>query len=275
MPHRQIRRCALAFALAALVFPPGGQARDGIGRVVAQPNRLTAGTANNTITFTYTADAAALRGQLHFVVPPGWTAPQVSNAARPGYVRIARRGCAAATRVVSVRGRTVSIDAVCRRGTAFRLAYSGVLAPTLAAPGYTFLTASRTPAKNGRPARFLPLAPLKQPIVAVIGGPVDHLQITTTSVAIAGASFSLTVRPIDVYGNTARDATGAYYSPTVTLTSTDAKATLPASYTFVANDFGTHTFRGLVLNTPGTQTITVSDPTGVTGDSLPITVWPY
>ena len=243
--------------------------------MVSQPNRVTAGSTGNTLTFTFTADSASVRGRTLFSVPTGWTAPQAANSARPGYVRIGRRGCAGATRLGRIHGQTIIVNTLCRKGASFRIVYSDVTAPRLAA-GYAFLTetGSTTP-RSGRPPRFLPLAPAKQPVVAVLGGLVDHFQITTTSLATAGTPFSLTVRPLDIYGNIARDASGNYYMTTMSFTSTDPSATLPAPYTTVPADFGTHTFRGLVLNTPGTQTIRVSDQNGITGESLPITVSSY
>src|SRR5205085_11854519 len=139
--------------------------------------------------------------------------------------------------------------------------------------GYTFLTETR--ARGAKNRRFLPLTPVNQPVVPVIGAAPDHYQITTTSLATVGTPFTLTVRPIDVYGNTARGSNSDFYADAVSFTSTDPAATLPAPYTMQPADFGTHTFRGLVLNTPGVQTIHVSDRNGITGDSLPITVTAY
>jgi predicted outer membrane repeat protein len=54
--------------------------------------------------------------------------------------------------------------------------------------------------------------------------------------------------------------TGAIYTAftgTVTLTSSDPKATLPATYTFLSSDNGVHTF-SVTLNTLGTQSITAT-----------------
>jgi hypothetical protein len=42
-------------------------------------------------------------------------------------------------------------------------------------------------------------------------------------------------------------------------TTTDTAAQLPTLYVFTAADAGSHTFTGLMLVTPGNQTITVSD----------------
>jgi hypothetical protein len=59
---------------------------------------------------------------------------------------------------------------------------------------------------------------------------------------------------------TAEDGSGAAivgYTGTVTLTSSDAHATLPAAYTYLGSENGVHTFT-VTLNTGGTQTITAT-----------------
>ena len=71
--------------------------------------------------------------------------------------------------------------------------------------------------------------------------------------ASAGVSNSMTVVAYDPYGNI---ATG--YLGTLRFTSTDASATLPANYTFIAGDAGTKVF-SVALNTRGVQSITVTD----------------
>ena len=57
----------------------------------------------------------------------------------------------------------------------------------------------------------------------------------------------------DAYGNMATGYTG-----TVSLTSSDPQAVLPANYTFTTADDGKHTF-AVTLETAGTQTITATD----------------
>jgi hypothetical protein len=272
---RHIRRWVVALAACSLALPATAFARDGVGRVDVQPDHVVAGSTGNTLTFTYTADTTGVHGPMRFVVPPGWTPPRASSPSRPGYVKVGRRGCSGKTRLLWVHGQTVALRADCRKGASLRITYAGVTAPTLAAEGYTFLTETTAPGRKGKARRLVPLSPEKQPVIPVVGATVDHYQITTTSLVIAGTPFSLTVRPVDAYGNTARGSSGNYYSSTVSFTSSDPTATLPAPYTMAPGDFGTHTFRGLVLNTPGNQTIHVSDPGGVMGDSLPIAVSPY
>ncbi len=69
----------------------------------------------------------------------------------------------------------------------------------------------------------------------------------------AGSSFTLIVTAKDAYGNVATGYTG-----TVHFSSSDAKAVLPANYTFTSADAGQHTFF-IALKTAGTQSVTVTD----------------
>jgi hypothetical protein len=71
--------------------------------------------------------------------------------------------------------------------------------------------------------------------------------------ATADKAFLLTVMAKDADGNFAID-----YQGTVTFTSSDAKAILPANYTFTAQDGGIHTF-SVTLKTAGRKTVTVRD----------------
>jgi DNA-binding beta-propeller fold protein YncE len=72
---------------------------------------------------------------------------------------------------------------------------------------------------------------------------------TTTSPGTAG---TVNVSAFDTNGNPMPSFTG-----TVTLTSSDPYATLPAAYTFQGSDAGVHTFP-VTLNTGGTQSITAT-----------------
>jgi hypothetical protein len=91
--------------------------------------------------------------------------------------------------------------------------------------------------------------------ITVVGSAVAKKFVLTAPANFqAGASFSLTLTVEDAYGNVITNYTG-----TVHFSSTDAKATLPANYTFKATDKGVHTFTGLVLRTRGNQKITITD----------------
>jgi hypothetical protein len=93
--------------------------------------------------------------------------------------------------------------------------------------------------------------------------------VTTTT---AGSPFTITVTAEDNSGNTATT-----YAGTVTFSSTDAQAVLPASYTFTAADRGVHTF-SVTLKTVGAngspQTITATDTTNNLTGSTSVSVTP-
>lgn len=74
---------------------------------------------------------------------------------------------------------------------------------------------------------------------------------------IAGMPFTISVKALKQNGNVQSS-----YDGTVIFTSSDTSAVLPEPYTYIASgnpkDNGIHTFT-FTLNTPGTQTITVTD----------------
>jgi|GEM_PF-3225855 len=81
------------------------------------------------------------------------------------------------------------------------------------------------------------------------------------STAEAGSSLTATLNVKDTFGNPITD-----YSGTVAFTAVDATggqavpgATLPASYTFVSGDQGSHTFSGIVLTDARTTTVRAAE----------------
>jgi hypothetical protein len=204
------------------------------------PTRVNAGSSGNELAFTFLADSAALSGQTIIDFPRGWTPPQRTNPNGNGYLELQPTGCTTA----------------CGRKHLYKLLYHRASAPLLAADGYIFLTQTR-PASTSRKVLFKPLGPRKQPVVRVRGGAVSNLFMTVTSVATVGVPFAATVRAIDQWGNNAVDYTG-----TVTFTSTDPLATLPAPYAYVAADTAQHIFTGVILRTAGAQRITATDSSG-------------
>src|SRR5438477_229062 len=91
----------------------------------------------------------------------------------------------------------------------------------------------------------------------------------------AGTASSVTVEAKDAYGNRITNYTG-----TITFSSTDSRATLPANYRFTSGtnlDNGIHTFtNGVTLKTAGSQSVTATDTvTGsLTGSQSAIQVNP-
>jgi hypothetical protein len=83
-----------------------------------------------------------------------------------------------------------------------------------------------------------------------------HFQLVFPSAVIKDRGYDLIVTALDAYGNVATGYTG-----TVHFTSSDGNpnVVLPADYTFLAGDGGTHTFHGVRLHSGGHQTLAVTD----------------
>jgi hypothetical protein len=270
MAARGFRRAAaLCAGAGVLVLASAGGAvvRVGVGKMTVVPTRVSAGSTNE-LSFTFLADSAPLRGTTLVDVPRGWSRPQQNNASASGYVELEAAGCGG-TRIAAIAGRRIVIATQCARRRFYRLAYHRAAAPLLSADGYVFLTQTK-PAKARKRTPFRLLGPRKQPVVRVRGAAAAGLFMTVTSVATVGVPFGATVRAVDPFGNN-----GADYTGTVTLTSTDPAATMPAPYAYAPTDAAQHTFGGLVLRTPGTQRITAKDSHGFTIQSGPITVSPF
>ena len=235
----------------------------GVGRMVVTPATLTAGSTGNELTFNFTA-TRSLTGQTIVDVPRAWTAFQRRSSTGAGYIELKRGSCGGSTRITSLVKRRLTIATNCKRGHGYQLLYHKATVPTIAADGYIFLTQTRS---SGRKARFRPLAREVQPVVKAKGGLATGLDMTLTSVITAGTPFTVTLRAIDSYSNNAFP-----YGGTFTLTSSDPAATLPGPYAVQPADLAQHAFTGVVLRTPGVQTITARDSNGLTKTSPPIMV---
>jgi hypothetical protein len=117
---------------------------------------------------------------------------------------------------------------------------------TLHTPGLQMVTATdiANPALSGT-ANIQVLAGPPQGLV-VFGFPAQTQ---------SGAAHTFTVEALDAFGNVAPTYTG-----TVVFSSSDQRASLPRSYTFTTDDAGIHSFTA-TLETPGLQSLTVTDPT--------------
>jgi parallel beta-helix repeat protein len=107
--------------------------------------------------------------------------------------------------------------------------------------------------------------------VAVNPAAASRLSVSAPSGSTAGSAFSITVKALDPYGNTATGYTG-----TVHFTGSDGRATLPANYPFTPTDRGVHTFTaGVTFRTAGSQTVTAADTvTGAVSGTAGVTVSP-
>jgi hypothetical protein len=79
------------------------------------------------------------------------------------------------------------------------------------------------------------------------------LEIRAPATVVAGSPFTATVTAMY---NGQRDT---MIDGPIHFTTSDKAAALPTLYVFTAADAGSHTFTGLTLVTPGSQTMTVSD----------------
>lgn len=89
--------------------------------------------------------------------------------------------------------------------------------------------------------------------ITVTPGAAASFVVTGFPATTAGVAHSFTVTVKDAFGNLDTNYTG-----TVTFSSSDPLAALPANYTFTAADAGVHTFTA-TLKKAGTQSITVTD----------------
>jgi hypothetical protein len=101
--------------------------------------------------------------------------------------------------------------------------------------------------------------------IAVSPAVAARFAVSAPATAAAGTAFSFTATALDAFGNTATSYTG-----TVHFSSSDGQATLPADSTLTN---GSSSFNA-TLRTAGSQTLTASDTSGITGSSAAIAVSP-
>jgi hypothetical protein len=96
-----------------------------------------------------------------------------------------------------------------------------------------------------------------QAAVTVSAAAASTLTLSAPISSTQGSAFSVTVTAKDAFGNIATGYTGVVH---FTTSDTGTGVVLPADYTFLVADNGTHTFTsGVTLVTPGSQTVTATD----------------
>ena len=105
--------------------------------------------------------------------------------------------------------------------------------------------------------------------ITVTAAAASTFTVSTPATATAGTAFNASVTAKDAFGNTVTGYTG-----TIHLTSSDTQAVLPADYSFIAADNGTHTFTTVTLKTAGSQSVTATDTltSSITGTSGTVAV---
>ena len=120
---------ALCLPLSAAAAPT---AKNGDGTLFVAPATVAAASAGNRLEFQFrnqNRGAYNVGSQLELSVPAGWSAPQMADAAAPGYVDVFSTAGTAAAAVSSISGSgpwQVTVDFTAAKGTAngFGLAYA-------------------------------------------------------------------------------------------------------------------------------------------------------
>ncbi len=114
-----------------------------------------------------------------------------------------------------------------------------------------------------------PLTPATSNFFDIAHAPASRLAVSGPDSVIATTRHNVTVTVFDAYDNLAEGYTG-----TVALASDDTEAVLPAPHAFIAADKASYTFANVVLNTPGSRTLTASSGDGLTSNTLSVEVKP-
>ena len=143
-------------------------------------------------------------------------------------------------------------------------------------PTQTMALFASSPALNaGDPAQFG--VPDQRGVVRVGGVNIGAYQasasafvLTAPATVTAGTPFDVTVKAVDVFGQTAFGYTGTV---TFSSTDTDPNVVLPTDYAFTTADQGMHTFSGgFTLLTPGDEMLTATDSASGFSASTVVTV---
>ncbi len=249
------------------------KAANGSGTISSSISLVTAGSTTNTLVLTYTSAATGgvAGGSVVIAIPVGWGAPQTASNTSPNYTT-ASGGTGSNTISWSSGMRTLTISNVTLAvSTALTVTYgntSGGANPLAAAVAGTAAgTGTFTTQENS--SGTMPLVALGvSPSVTVAAGAASDFVLSGTPGSLtAGSTGDVTVKAIDGYGNTDTGFIG-----TVTFSSNDAQAVLPADYTFTVGDAGVHAFpSSYTLKTAGVRTVTATAGS-VTGTSAGITV---
>jgi len=176
---------AVAFLGEAAVPAARAEINNGDGIMTVTPVTVVSNSTGNSFTFSFrnnTDQDMSAGGQVSLLVPAGWTAPQNSNAANPGYVSLNPVGTGAET-ITSITGTgpwtilvTVTVKIPKNTNSGFDLTYAGG-GSKVTAPGgtglHTFTTMTK---KSGGTLTLI----ASSPTVRVTGVPVK-LAITSVN----------------------------------------------------------------------------------------------
>lgn len=101
---------------ASLVFAAPAGAADGSGTLIVAPTIVGAGSAGNTLTFTFTVGAPMTAGEVDVVVPGAWSPPSTTDLTANGYVTAS---CGTAT----VSGMTIAVTGITKNSGTCTITY--------------------------------------------------------------------------------------------------------------------------------------------------------
>jgi hypothetical protein len=233
-----------ASGLAAALGAGAASATLSASTLTASPPSAVAGSTGNTLNFTYTTPNPGLPGKLTLKIP-GFSKPTLTNVTTGNLT-----GCASATPTGVSGGGTITISFDC-----------GTTGTPVTGGSFTIQVANEKAAKIAGTYQVVAgtnTAPITSPpSFMVVPGPEAMLAITNLPTSVdSEVPTSLSVTAEDAFKNVVPDYTG-----TVRFSSTDPRATLPASYSFQPTDNSTHVFSGLLFYTPGRETIYAGDGT--------------
>jgi hypothetical protein len=258
-----------ATALSVLHAGPAlANAGDGTGTMTVAPATVTAGTAGNQLTFTFSTDngngdLTAAGSLVTLTVPAGWTAPTTGNTADPGYTTAVNTSCTSvgAAAVTGSGPWTIQVPIACpKNGARFTIRYgfgtgaTHVTATTLGQA--TFTTQSRA----GSTGTLRNLA--GSPAVTVNAATPAALAFTTqpaagTTAGLVLPTFRVSIQ--DAGGTTVIVGPGSTDAVSLTIASGPAGGTITAGGTTATAAAGVATFTGIVLTIAGTYTLRAGD----------------
>ncbi|OLC24817.1 MAG: hypothetical protein AUH40_07810, partial [Chloroflexi bacterium 13_1_40CM_65_17] len=194
---------------------------DGDGSMTVTPTTAVAGSTGNSFTFTFTAGAGGGNmngGAVAMTVPIGWTTPQTTNSANPGFISTATGTCDVVSTAITGTGPWTVTFTVgnCSTSKLFTFTYGGggtkVTAPTTAG-AYQFTT--QTKVSGGTLTNIQP----PQPTITVNPAAASKLVFTTSALSFTATSSPtagpITVQSQDSFGNPSNPSS----TETVALTS--------------------------------------------------------
>src|SRR5437660_3133667 len=188
--------------------------QDGDGSMAVTATTAIAGSSGNSFTFTFTAGSNGGNmngGAVAINVPSGWTSPQTTSSASPGFISTPTGNCGVASTSITGTGPwtvTFVID-VCSTNKQFTFTYAGggtkVSAPT-GAMAYQFTT--QTKASSGGTLKDIQPP---QPTITVNPGTASKLVFTSSALSFAATSSPtagpITIQSQDSFGNPSNPST--------------------------------------------------------------------